>query len=70
MWELPQFSGGSGVKTLLSLRHSITVTDYRVRVVEMPAAGEVSGQWVALPRLRSLPLTGLARKILRLVEML
>jgi A/G-specific adenine glycosylase len=70
MWELPEFRGQRGAKPLLSLQHSITVTDYAVHVIEMLSAGGVSGQWVAHSRLASLPLTGLARKVLRRVEML
>jgi A/G-specific adenine glycosylase len=70
MWELPECSQRSSEKILLSLRHSITVTDYTVRVVEMPPADGAVGKWVALSRLSSLPLTGLARKILRRAEML
>jgi A/G-specific adenine glycosylase len=71
MWELPEFPARRGAKPpLLSLRHSITVTDYEVRVVEMPSFDEVNGQWVAHSRLASLPLTGLARKILRRVEVM
>ena len=69
MWELPEFQIRSA-KALFTLRHSITVTDYLVRVVEMPSLEGVSGRWVAHSRLASLPLTGLARKILRRVEML
>jgi A/G-specific adenine glycosylase len=35
MWELPPLSGQQDGKALLSLRHSITVTDYSVRVLEI-----------------------------------
>jgi A/G-specific adenine glycosylase len=70
MWELPEYLGPASVKPLLSLRHSITVTDYSVRVVEMPIPEKAQGKWVALSRLHLLPLTGLARKILRRVERL
>jgi A/G-specific adenine glycosylase len=69
MWELPEVCG-NGATPLLSLRHSITVTDYTVRVVEKQIAEEAQGKWVALSRLGSLPLTGLARKILRRAQML
>ncbi|MGC2195978.1 MAG: A/G-specific adenine glycosylase [Terriglobales bacterium] len=65
MWELPEFIAGPHAKPLLSLRHSITVTNYAVRVLEMSNPEEGGGRWVALSRLGSLPLTGLARKILR-----
>jgi len=70
MWELPALSGQQDGKALLSLRHSITVTDYKVRVLELACPEEHSGTWIAGSRLTSLPLTGLARKILRKVEML
>jgi A/G-specific adenine glycosylase len=49
----------------LTVRHSITVTDYTVRVWRMPAPTEVHGKWVAVERLSRVALTGLARKILR-----
>jgi A/G-specific adenine glycosylase len=49
----------------LTLRHSITVTDYTVRVWRMSAPAGVRGEWVAVERLARVALTGLARKILR-----
>ena len=70
MWELPLLPGDQEGKSLLSLRHSITVTNYLVRVMEFACPDECSGDWIASSRLPSLPLTGLARKILRKVEML
>ena len=70
MWELPECSAEAKVKLLLTLRHTITVTDYLVSVVEMVNFDQGRGKWVAVSQLRSLPLTGLARKILRRVEML
>jgi A/G-specific adenine glycosylase len=70
MWELPPVAGEKPGRALLSLRHSITVTDYSVRVEELACPDERSGNWIAGSRLQSLPLTGLARKILRKVEML
>jgi A/G-specific adenine glycosylase len=70
MWELPRFPGQHSGELLFALRHSITVTDYRVRVMELPSPGEQEGMWIAASRLQSLPLTGLARKILRRVQML
>jgi A/G-specific adenine glycosylase len=71
MWELPPAhpsNGGSRRRpaVLLRLRHSITDTDYRVTVLRGEArAAQASGRWVRLSRLPRLPLTGLARKILR-----
>lgn len=66
MWELPEISGKNRKTQLsFSLRHSITMTDYLVRVVQGPAPGEVEGRWLPKSRIAHLPLTGLARKILR-----
>ena len=71
MWELPPAvpSNGSSRRrppVLLRLRHSITDTDYRVTVLRgAPRARQTGGRWVRLSRLPRLPLTGLARKILR-----
>jgi A/G-specific adenine glycosylase len=64
MWELPQLKFRGKRKLLFSLRHSITVTDFKVSVVE-PVKTPKAGTWVAISRLGTLPLTGLARKILR-----
>jgi A/G-specific adenine glycosylase len=63
MWELPQVTSPESAEELFSLRHSITVTNYTVRVVA--AAESLSGTWVKNSRLRTLPLTGLTKKILR-----
>jgi A/G-specific adenine glycosylase len=57
-------------RLLLTLRHSITVTDYTVNVQRMPAQDGVRGKWIDVDRLPRLPLTGLARKILRKAELL
>lgn len=66
MWELPQVDGvGTGEKPLFSLRHSITVTDYVVRVVTREDSAPGQARWVRMSRLTGLPLTGLAKKILR-----
>ncbi len=67
MWELPTAESAEADAAsvpLLQLKHSITVTDYEVRVI----AGTRSrgqGSWVSVRELQSLPFTGLARKILR-----
>ena len=50
---------------LFTLRHSITVTDYTVRVWRVAAPSRSGGKWIPLERLGRLALTGLARKILR-----
>ena len=73
MWELPELNVTSRAKgcghskggPCLTLRHSITVTDYTVRVFQQPAPPAISGCWVTKAQILKLPLTGLARKILR-----
>ncbi len=71
MWELPAFTGNDpNAKPLLSVRHSITVTDYSVRVFEVLNGGDSIGKWISTSRLKSMPLTGLARKILRRIELM
>ncbi len=62
--------GSAGLQTGFTLRHSITVTDYTVKVQRMAVLGGVRGKWVGVDRLARLPLTGLARKILRKAELL
>jgi A/G-specific adenine glycosylase len=71
MWELPEITGEDGLHAPhLTLRHSITVTDYTVYVVRTAASGGAQGKWVARSRLQKLPLTGLTRKILRAAEVI
>jgi A/G-specific adenine glycosylase len=71
MWELPEIpvSTNSGPVSL-TLRHSITVTDYTVRVMRGPAPDKSRGRWVPKTRIPLLPLTGLARKILRQAQVI
>jgi len=65
MWELPEVQGKTDTNgTCLTLRHSITVTDYRVKVVRGRVSSKIAGKWLEEDRLQKLPLTGLARKIL------
>ena len=59
--------GSRTAQPSLTLRHSITVTDYTVRVWQMPAPQAIAGNWVTLDKAGTLALTGLARKILRRV---
>ena len=61
----------------MSLRHAIMQTNYVVHVHAMDAtalpkfrASEDEDAWVSLDALSSLPLTGLARKVLRRVGLL
>lgn len=71
MWELPEIAGsGAEGQVSLTLRHSITVTDYTVRVMQGPAQPRSEGQWVQTRRIAQLPLTGLARKILRRAQVI
>lgn len=71
MWELPELAGmNEGVDPLLTLRHSITVTDYTVRVWHEPPPAPAVGKWISVQRLPNIALTGLARKILRKAEII
>jgi A/G-specific adenine glycosylase len=70
MWELPEVESANRGSPLFSLRHSITVTDYTVRVWRNPLPAHVLGKWIPVQRLREVALTGLARKILRGAETL
>jgi A/G-specific adenine glycosylase len=71
MWELPELANGhGGSKPSFTLRHSITVTDYTVRVWRSAAPECVGGKWIPATRLGRVALTGLARKILRKAELL
>lgn len=72
MWELPEIEVPveNGRPLSLRLRHSITVTDYKVYVLLAEAPPDVPGKWIETGRLSVLPLTGLARKILRAAEFL
>jgi A/G-specific adenine glycosylase len=71
MWELPEIPVASGLRSdNLTLRHSITVTDYTVKVMRGPVPGQSRGQWIPKARIPQLPLTGLARKILRQAEII
>jgi A/G-specific adenine glycosylase len=82
MWELPEMAGSEIPRELkltrndkiegeiLTLRHSITVTDYTVRVKRASVPVGTAGKWVSKDRIESLPLTGLARKILRAAKII
>jgi A/G-specific adenine glycosylase len=70
MWELPEIAGADGTTPHLSLRHSITVTDYVVRVMRSAVPGDLNGRWVRTSRVTKLPLTGLTRKILRAAKII
>ena len=81
MWELPEITPSADHdQPAFTLKHSITVTDYTVQVWRTPAAappflrslrqGGNTGQWIHSSRLASIPLTGLARKILRQADLI
>jgi len=71
MWELPEIAdpANNNGEPWLTLRHSITVTDYLVKVIRAAAPPTACGQWIEQSRLQKLPLTGLARKILRAADL-
>ena len=66
MWELPEAaSNGAQPDPSLAVRHSITVTDYKVEVSRGEPLSGRRGRWVTRAQVEALPLTGLTRKILR-----
>jgi A/G-specific adenine glycosylase len=67
MWELPEIETPSEPNKipLLKLRHAITTTDYTVFVHARDSKNRQTDRWVPLRSVYRLPLTGLARKILR-----
>ncbi len=83
MYELPPLSQDAveGREPVLRLRHAITNTNYYVQIFSprsprdrvlrraVPAARE-DLQWVRTGRLESLPLTGLARKVLQRLDVM
>jgi A/G-specific adenine glycosylase len=63
MWELPEIEQpDNGATPVLTVRHSITTTDYTVNVWQMRCLEK--GNAIALRRVRKLAVTGLTRKIL------
>src|SRR5215469_9918047 len=71
MWELPQADRvRTSERPLFTVRHSITVTDYVVSVVAQDDSAARLGTWVRISRLNNIPLTGLAKKILRRAEII
>ena len=71
MWELPETTATTNApeNVVLRVRHAITVTNYAVSILRVPAAeaARYSGtlQWAASESFALLPLTGLTRKVLR-----
>ena len=74
MWELPEIAAPQPTPAQsdgrLTLRHSITVTDFVVTVEQRPAPEATGGRRVQSRRIHTLPLTGLARKILRAAKII
>jgi A/G-specific adenine glycosylase len=70
MWELPELASTNGGSPSFTLRHSITVTNYVVRVWRVSVPAGATGKWIPVERLKKVALTGLARKILRKAQML
>jgi A/G-specific adenine glycosylase len=71
MWELPELSTtNQAPDAWLTTRHSITTTNYVVRVMKSAAPPENQGFWIRLNRVVELPLTGLTRKILRSAKLI
>jgi len=66
----PKARLGGSVEACLTLKHSITVTSYIVRVWRMSAPPSDEGKWIPVERLARVALTGLARKILRKAEII
>ena len=80
MWELPEVAmrESDEERVEITLRHAITVTNYRVRVLRlseresahrMPSRG-YPRKWAKSSELGSLPLTGLTRKILKRLQIM
>lgn len=73
MWELPTVPQGqhNGCTPVAKLRHSITDTDYQISVIAVSLEqlrGLEQSCWFTRKQWERLPLTGLARKVLRKVQ--
>jgi A/G-specific adenine glycosylase len=74
MWELPTVPRlqTSGRAALAKLRHSITDTDYEIAVLALSPERfpgfEAGARWFVRKQWEALPLTGLARKVLRRLQ--
>jgi A/G-specific adenine glycosylase len=73
MWELPQWTeiphASAREAHWRTFRHSITVTDYTIHVLrnwaQKGSTSRPRGNWIAINEIPALPITGLARKILK-----
>jgi A/G-specific adenine glycosylase len=79
MWELPELvpprqppetAALPNRIPSFTLRHSITITNYTVRVWRDVELTHNGGRWILVSRLKRVALTGLAKKILRKAEVL
>ena len=79
MWELPQIDADalSPSREVLAVRHAITQTNYYAtigefseRELEKLSALRTARRWMTAHRLAELPLTGLARKVLKRLAIL
>jgi A/G-specific adenine glycosylase len=72
MWELPALDARAVNRdeVLFRVRHSITVTDYRVTIIRADRLEASEGKWVKISRVPRLPLTGLAKKILQKAKLI
>jgi A/G-specific adenine glycosylase len=80
MWELPEVAAEDSDEERVEMivRHAITVTNYRVQVLRFSerevahrwASREHPRQWTDSSDLSRLPLTGLARKVLRRLQIM
>ncbi len=80
MWELPEveIQPDDHQRVEIALRHAITVTNYHVRVLRFSErearnrwpAQRYPRQWAKSSELSSMPLTGLARKILQRLQIM
>jgi A/G-specific adenine glycosylase len=80
MWELPEVVSDESdeLRVEIVVRHAITVTNYRVHVLRFSereaarrwVAREYPRQWTESSELSRLPLTGLARKVLRRLQIM
>jgi A/G-specific adenine glycosylase len=70
MWELPQAILGGNGNPAFTLRHSITTTDYSVKVYRESLPADATGKWIAAGQAGRMALTGLARKILKQASIL
>jgi A/G-specific adenine glycosylase len=77
MWELPQVENEATNRLLFNVRHAITTTNYNVSILHfepeekrlLPRSKAVR-KWMEAGQLPELPLTGLARKVLRRIRVL